>query len=98
MTSHTGTIISGTRELRQEELVARAARVATGLRRLGIREDDSIALVLRNDFPFFEATIGAGLIGAYAVPINWHFTADEAGYILRDSNAKAVVVHADLLP
>jgi long-chain acyl-CoA synthetase len=65
---------------------------------LRIAENDAVALVLRNDFAFFEAAMGAGLVGAYAVPVNWHFKADEAGYIIRDCAAKAVVVHADLLP
>jgi long-chain acyl-CoA synthetase len=54
--------------------------------------------MMRNDFPFFEASIAANLLGAYAVPINWHYRADEAGYILGDCGAKVLVVHADLLP
>jgi long-chain acyl-CoA synthetase len=91
-------ILSGTRTLEQPELFARAARVATGFSSLGIVEGDAVALVLRNDFAFFEASFGAGLIGAYAVPVNWHFTAEEVGYIVRDCGASAVVVHADLLP
>ena len=53
-----------------------------GSRALGIGEDDSVALMLRNDFATFEANMAAGQLGAYAVPINWHFTAEEAGYIL----------------
>jgi len=36
--------------------------------------------------------------GCSATPINWHFKADEAGHILRDSGAAALIVHADLLP
>jgi long-chain acyl-CoA synthetase len=32
------------------------------------------------------------------VPVNWHSTADEAGYVLRDCDARCVVIHADLLP
>jgi long-chain acyl-CoA synthetase len=36
--------------------------------------------------------------GSYATPINWHFKADEAGHILRDSGAGALIVHTDLLP
>ncbi len=93
-----GLIVSGEREIRQADLSARAARAASGFRAIGIGENDAVALVLRNDFPFFEAAMGAGLIGAYAVPVNWHFTADEAGHVLRDCAAKAVVIHADLLP
>jgi long-chain acyl-CoA synthetase len=34
--------------------------------------------------------MGAGLVGAYAVPINWHSTAGEAAYVLRDCGAKCV--------
>jgi long-chain acyl-CoA synthetase len=63
-----------------------------------VKEGDAIALMLRNDFPFFEGTVGAGTLGAFAVPINWHFHKEEAEYILRDSGSKALVVHADLLP
>ena len=41
--------------------------------------------------------MAAGQLGAYPVPINWHFTPEEAGYILADSRAKVLVIHADLL-
>jgi acyl-CoA synthetase (AMP-forming)/AMP-acid ligase II len=68
-----------------------------GLRALGVAEDDSVALMLRNDFATFEVNMAAGQLGAYAVPINWHFTSEEAGYILADSGAKVLVIHADLL-
>ena len=60
-------------------------------------EDDSVALMLRNDFPTFEVNMAAGQLGVYAVPINWHFTPEEAGYILADSGAKVLVAHSDLL-
>jgi long-chain acyl-CoA synthetase len=93
-----GTIVSGTRQLTHAELIDRAARAAGGFDSLGIGENDAIALMLRNDFAFFEAAVGAAHLGAYAVPVNWHFTAEEAGYILRDCAARALVVHGDLLP
>ena len=38
------------------------------------------------------------MLGAYSVLLNWHCTAAEAGYILRDSGAKVLVIHSDLLP
>jgi long-chain acyl-CoA synthetase len=93
-----GRIVSGERSATQAELQARAARAARGLHELGVGEGDCVALFLRNDIPFFEASFAASALGAYAVPINWHFKADEAGYILRDCAAKALVAHADLLP
>lgn len=91
-------LISGERRLGHDDLMARVARAAAMLSRLGVGEGDAVAVVLRNDFAFFEAAMAAQHLGAYAVPVNWHFRADEAGYILADCAAKAVVAHADLLP
>jgi long-chain acyl-CoA synthetase len=88
---------SGDRFRSWPEILANAARAAGGLRALGVAEDDSVALMLRNDFATFEVNMAAGHLGAYAVPINWHFTPEEAGYILADSRAKVLVIHADLL-
>ena len=93
-----GLIVSATRELRQRDLFERIARAASGFDAIGIGENSAVAMGLRNDFAFFEAAMAAALIGAYAVPVNWHFTAEEAGYVIGDCGAKAVVVHADLLP
>ncbi len=93
-----GVIISGEREEKQAALERRIALAAGGFEALGIGDNDAVALILRNDIAFFEASMAAAAVGAYAVPVNWHFKADEAGYILRDCGAKALVVHADLLP
>ena len=93
-----GKMLSGGRELSQTQLLENVARAATGFSALGIGAEDAVAIMLRNDFPFFEVSMAANSVGAHAVPINWHFQKDEAGYILRDSRAKALIVHADLLP
>jgi len=91
-------IVSGERRRAHAELLERAARAAGGLRALGVGEDDAVAVLMRNDIAFVEAVLGIAQVGAYSVPINWHFKADEVGYILRDAGAKLLVVHADLLP
>jgi long-chain acyl-CoA synthetase len=93
-----GLIISGSRQRTRTELMARASRASSGFDAMGIGSGDSVALMLRNDFPFLEVTFAVGRLGAHAVPINWHFLAEETEHILRDSGAKAIVVHADLLP
>lgn len=64
---------------------------------LGVRENDAVALLLRNDFAFLEATHAANAIGAYAVPLNWHASADEVAYMLQDCTPRLLVAHADLL-
>ncbi|HEV2362780.1 MAG TPA: acyl-CoA synthetase [Caulobacteraceae bacterium] len=92
-----GEVISGARRVSSEALAARAANAASGLKSLGVGAGDRVALYLRNDIAFFEAAFGAGQLGAYAVPVNWHYTPAEAAYLFNDSGAKAVVIHADLL-
>ncbi len=93
-----GKMLSGEREMTQAQLLENVARAATGFSAAGIGFEDTVAIMLRNDYPFFEASMAANSLGAHAVPINWHFQSEEAGYILRDSQAKALVIHADLLP
>ena len=94
----TSRFIAGARNRTFRQISENAARAASGFAAAGIGEDDVVALLLRNDFAFFEASMAAAMIGAYATPINWHATAAEAGYILADSGAKALVAHADLWP
>ena len=91
-------VISGNREVACERIIERAAFAAGGFAALGVTPGDAVALVLRNDIAFFEASYAAQLLGAYCVPVNWHGTAAEIGYVLRDCAARAVVAHADLLP
>jgi len=85
------------RGLPRDELVQRSMRAATGLERLGVHEGDIVALLLRNDFAFFEVQEAAAAVGAYAVPLNWHGKADEVLYVLNDSKPKVLVAHADLI-
>ena len=71
-------IRSGERVTTTEAVTENAARAASGLASLGIGYGDTIALYLRNDFAFLEASFAAGLIGAYPVTVNWHYMEDEA--------------------
>ena len=90
-------IASGERLLARTQLDARVRRVAGGLRRLGVGQSDCVAMLMRNDIAFLEATYAAMMLGAYAVPINWHLKSDEIDYVLADCGAKVLIGHADLL-
>jgi long-chain acyl-CoA synthetase len=72
-------------------------RAAGGLERLGVGDGDVVCLLLRNHPAFLEAMFGARRLGAYTCPVNWHYKADEAGWVLRDSGARALVADAALL-
>jgi long-chain acyl-CoA synthetase len=91
-----GEISSGERRVATQTLNLRAARAAAGLASLGVQSGDTVAIYLRNDIAFFEAHFAARLLGAYPVPVNWHCARDEASYLLENSGARVVVIHADL--
>jgi long-chain acyl-CoA synthetase len=91
-------IVSGERSISYSELHLRIARAATGLKSLGVRGGAPVAMMLRNDFAFFEVSSAAATLGSPVVPINWHLKAEEVAYILEDSGARILACHADLLP
>src|SRR5216684_4856372 len=90
-------IISGERRRGHAEVAGRAARMAGGFERLGVKQGDSVCILVRNDIAFIEAAYGAMQLGAYAVPVNWHFKPEEIHYILSDSGTRVLVAHADML-
>ena len=91
-------IISGDRRISYPEIFARAARAATGLKQLGVADGTPVAMMLRNDFAFFEVSSASSTLGSPVVPINWHLKADEVNFILGDCGATVLVCHADLWP
>lgn len=93
-----GGVILGQTHVPRADVLQASNRAATGLSSLGVEAGDSVAILLRNDVPFFTVTLAARTLGAYAVPINWHWRAGEIEHVLVDSGAKVLVVHADLLP
>ncbi len=90
-------IISGERRRGHAEVADRAARMAGGFEGIGVKQGDSVCILMRNDIAFIEAAYGAMQLGAYAVPVNWHFKPEEIRYILEDSGTRVLVAHADML-
>src|SRR3954467_4580446 len=90
-------IISGGRRRDHAEVAGRVARIAGGLHRLGVKQGDSVCILMRNDIAFIEAAHAAMRLGAYAVPVNWHFKPDEINYVLKDSGTSVLIGHADML-
>ncbi len=88
---------SGDRRRTHPEIADRVARIANGLERLGVARGDSVCMLMRNDIAFLEAAYAAMRLGAYGVPINWHFKPDEINYVLRDSGTSVLIAHADML-
>src|SRR5436309_6506356 len=73
-----------------------ANRVGNGLLDLGIDIEQRVALLLLDSPQFAAAFFGAIKIGAVSVPINTNLRPDDYVYILNDSRARTLLIHASL--
>ena len=80
-----------------EAFFRKYVRAATALHEAGLGIGGVVALMLRNELIVLELMLAARWLGARWCPINWHFKAGEVRHILIDSEAKLLIVHADLL-
>jgi long-chain acyl-CoA synthetase len=75
------------------DVLDRVNQLTHGLRALGLRTGDGVAVLAPNGIAVLEVYLAALQAGWYFTPINWHFTAPEIAYIVRDCEAKAFIVH-----
>lgn len=80
------------------ELAANVNRAGNVLRRLGVRPEERVLLVLLDSPAFAYCFWGAIKIGAVPVPVNTFLRPDEYAYLLRDSRAGVVVTSPELWP
>jgi long-chain acyl-CoA synthetase len=85
-------IRSAQADLTFAQLNARINQLARALRTRGLVAGDAIALICSNRPEFVETYYASQRTGLRITPVNWHLTADEINYILRDCGARAVVV------
>jgi len=71
-----------------------ANQLVRALRARGVDAGDGLALLCGNRPEFVEVTAAAQRAGLRLTTINWHLTAEEAGYIVDDCEATAFVADA----
>jgi long-chain acyl-CoA synthetase len=76
------------------ELDERSIRLARLLRERGLVEGDRVAIFAENHPRFYDAVWAALRSGLYLVAVNRHLAAEEAGYVVDDSGAKALITTA----
>ena len=81
-------------EISWRDFNARVNRLIRALRVAGIQHGDRIAIYAGNSRGYFEVMAAAHHAGISYVPVNWHFTADELAYVLRDAGACALITDA----
>src|SRR5438067_11797238 len=78
------------------EIAELSNRVGNGLLDLGIQMEQRVALLLLDSPQFAAAFFGTIKIGAVAVPINTMLRPNDYVYMLNDSRARALFIHAAL--
>ncbi|HVU02945.1 MAG TPA: AMP-binding protein [Polyangiaceae bacterium] len=88
-------VIDGPRRLSFAELHERAARLGAGLRRLGIREGDRVAVLASNGHRYVEAFLGIPAFGMVVVPLNTRLAEPELAAILKDAKPRVLLTDRD---
>jgi long-chain acyl-CoA synthetase len=78
------------------ELEDRSARLAHVFGRAGIGQQGHVAALLPNCLEYLDVAWATQRSGIYLTPVNWHLTAGEAGYIISDCDAQALVTSPGL--
>ncbi|MET0887822.1 MAG: acyl-CoA synthetase [Mycetocola sp.] len=77
------------------ELDSRSRRLAANLRRRGLDPGDHVAVLLENRLEYFDVAWATQRSGLYLTPVNWHLAPIEAGYIVADCGARALITSAE---
>jgi acyl-CoA synthetase (AMP-forming)/AMP-acid ligase II len=90
-------VVDGDRQWTYAELNQRVNRVAHGLLALGYRRGEALALASGNSAEFLVTYYACAKLGVVCVPLNLGWRADEIAYVLDHSQARGIVVEAQLV-
>jgi long-chain acyl-CoA synthetase len=78
------------RQVTYGEMRDDANRISNFLWGRGLAPEDTVACLLPNSYQLMAVVRGATQLPLYLTPVNWHLTASEIAYILRDCGAKVL--------
>src|SRR5213080_3541680 len=85
-------------ELTYGELHKQSCRLANMLRRLGVRREERVAMIMLDTIDFPMVFLGAIRAGVVPVPLNTLLTSDQYAYVLADCRARVLFISEALLP
>jgi benzoate-CoA ligase len=87
----------GEEQVSYQQLLERTNRVGNALRKLGVRPEVRVLLLLQDTPEFLYSFFGAIKIGAVAVPVSTQSKPHEYEYMLNDCRARVALVSENLL-
>src|SRR5579859_4375558 len=88
----------GDERVTYRQLFERVNRAGNALKKLGVRQEERVGLLLLDTPEFPYCFFGGIKIGAVPIPINTLLKPSEYEYILNDSRARVLIVSEALLP
>lgn len=79
-------------------LQASSCQLANLLKRLGVRREERVAMILLDTVDFPVVFLGAIRAGIIPVPLNTLLTCEQYAYVLADCRARVLVISSTLLP
>ena len=88
----------GDARITYDDVLRDVNRTGHALRRLGVRPEERVLLLLLDGPEFVYSFFGAIKIGAVPIPLNTLWRPADYQHVIRDSRAGVLGVHAELLP
>jgi fatty-acyl-CoA synthase len=93
---HKEAVVDRDRRITYQQLNQRVNRLAGALAGLGLKNGDRLAVLSYNCSEFVEIILAAAKLGLIVVPLNWRLTSSELGFMLYDSETKAMIFDPEL--
>ncbi|HEY4908090.1 MAG TPA: AMP-binding protein, partial [Methylomirabilota bacterium] len=91
-------VIHGNRRYSYRQFEERVNRLASSLRKTGLKKHDRVAFICPNTPAMLEAHYGVPLAGGILVAVNIRLSSDEIGYILKHSGSTFLFVDEEFEP
>ena len=78
-----------------EKSLERVSKLASGIKKLGVSQEDRVAILAHNSDRYFEFIYSVSWLGAVFVPINTRLAPPEIQFWINDSQSKVIFVDSN---
>ena len=91
-------VVYGEQRYTWKETYARARRLASALAKRGIRRGDTVAVMLPNTPPMYEAHFGVPMCGGVLNALNTRLDGEAIAFMLKHGEAKLLIADEEYFP